>query len=374
MPEVVASKDVVLLVCASSDTAHCVAADASVLKNLLVAGELLREASSVERTAVQAAAFAPSGGILGHSTDLLADIMRCCALWINFAAQTLHTRLPAAISSQAVQPICEAALESVSVWQRSSLLNTAFIYLQSGHSGAGMEACLEMCVALCNAVDLDENSSPQIASHIEAHLCTVAQAIALQLLPALSSLLSMASTEYREVFQSHKLQKTDDAHVESVLEKCLLFTRSAAECATALLPRAFKPLFSHPNNPIEPSVELSAVANSWVTFINAFQNAVQYVEQDHNNVEVVEFVGTHRQQLLEIGLSFVSDLAEATYATSAELFNENVLVSTVNVAVENVLVAAVRASSYKSSVQNRLGTSGDDFDEFRYSLFLSSSF
>lgn len=370
MPEVVASKEVILLVCASSDITQSVAADASFLKNLLVAGELLKQTSTVECTAIQAVVLSSSA----DAVDLLADAMGCCTQWVSFAAQILQIRLPAAPSSDSVVPTFLVALENVNLWHRSALVNTAISYLKSGgaNAGAGTEACLEMCVALCNAVDLGENTTAAAVHPIEAHLCSLAQSIAMQLLPALSELLGMMCTRCNEALMAQNVQSTDATQVESAFEKCLLMTRTAAECATALLTRAYKPIFFHPGNTAVLSPELSAVVTVWVTFVNTFQETIyafadlaQELVQNSTEPELVDIVSSQRQQLLEVGLSFISDLAEATYATQYEHIMDGraALTNSVNRAVEKVLVAAVQASAY--SIQERTKVGVDEFDEFR---------
>ena len=375
MPEVATSKEVILLVCVSSDITQSVAADASVLKNLLVAGELLKQTSTVECTAIQAVVFASSaGGVSADAIDLLRDVMRCCTQWVSFAAQTLHTRLPTAQSSDSVVPTFLVALESVDLWHRSSLVNTAISYLKSGgaNADAGTEACLEMCAALCNAVDLGENTTATAVHPIEAHLCSLAQSIVMQLLPALSELLGMMCSRCNEAAMARNEQSYDAAQVESAFEKFLLMTRTAAECATALLPRAYKPIFSHPCNTAVLSPELSAVVTAWVTFVNSFQETIytiadraQELVRNSTEPELVDIVSTQRQQLLEVGLSFISDLAEASNATQGvqNMDGRAALTNSVNRAVERVLVVAVQASAY--SIQERTKAGVDEFDEFR---------
>jgi len=253
-------------------------------------------------------------------------------------------------------------------------VNTSISYLQSGgaNADAGTEACLEMCAALCNAVDLGDHTTPSPMHPIEAHLSSLAQSIAMQLLPVLSEQLAVMCTRCNEAFMAHKVSSNGAAQVESAFENCLLMTRTAAECATALLPRAFKPIFSYPGNTAKLSPELSAVVAVWLTFVNAFQETIytiahraQELVQNSTESELVELVSTQRQQMLEVGLSFVSDLADATYPTenAQSMDGRAALTNTVNGAVEKVLVAAVQASAY--SIQERTDASVGEFDEFR---------
>jgi len=369
MPEVAATKDVVTLVAASTSGSLNIGADASAVKALLVAAALLKESATVERTAAQAIALSSSSS--ATSTDLFAETINCCTLWVAFAAQTLQTRLPLSASSSPTSmehfvSAFTAAIEAVSAWLNSDVLSSVMACLQAGQVGDCAEACMELCVALCGCVEIAEGGSTTAGHPLEAQLCVVARNLVAHMLPVLSAVLTNCCTEL-EVLVS---QRCDAGQVEAALEKCLSLCRCSAECASALIPRSYTPLFR-----ITPQSDgdQQVVASTWMAYVSAFEASIQaftrvtHTLEDQASESLTETVCGYRQQCLEVALSFFSDIAEATFAppSSTSTVEASAMAGAAGKAIEGVLVASIRAAAYThESEDNSVG--GEEFDTFRY--------
>lgn len=359
MPELVAAKEVISLVCANSEDSL------QPIKALLVSKEVLRESLTVEHTASQAIAFA-TGAAQSASSELFNDAVRCCTLWVAFAAQVLQSR-PALKTTPAQLEQYHAsfvyALESANMWLESSVFGTVLRCLQGNPSVETAEVCMEMCAALCGCVGVDDSSSGTTSGSTGAHLvetqlCGLAYKLTTQLLPALSQLLTACCTELNSLWVC---QNRDAEAMESLLERCLRVCRCSAESATALLPRAYKPLFMA----LEHSAEHAHLLAIWGEYLSAFETSIQIFAQCTHRLEAVTLphladeICAQRQQFLEIALSFFSDLAEVACKTTTSSAGKEpeqsaavsasastALQGTANRAIESVLVASIRAAAY----------------------------
>ena len=260
-----------------------------------------------------------------------------------------------------------AAIEGTNVWLNSAVLNSAMACLQSGRVGDGVEACMELCVALCGCAELGESASGVTGHPLEAQLCDIARNLTVRLLPVLSAVLTTCCAELDGLAS----QRCGADQVEAALEKCLRMCRCSAECASALIPRSYTPLFRDVTQ--HGAGGQQGVASTWMAYVGAFDASIQVLSRVTHSLEecargeLAETVCGHRQQCLEIALSFFSDIADATFAAPSSVAasaEAGAIAGAAGSAIEGVLVASIRAAAYTNENEDS-SAGGDEFDVFR---------
>jgi hypothetical protein len=198
----------------------------------------------------------------------------------------------------------------------------------------------------------------------------------IQLLPALSTLLHASCEQLASA-------AAGVVSLEDRLEFCVRLCRCSAECATALLPRSYTLLFKNPEP--EPAVAVGV----WTAYLTAFAQSIREFSQCTHSLEsclqgeLAGLIAGPRQQLLEVALSLLVDVAKSTYVTpragnnplqgdaasTAAAVALVALEAAAGAGMETVLVASIRAAAYSKRASNK---NSDDFDEFRSVSFTSS--
>lgn len=360
VPEIAASKDVVNILCDNNCNTLVNAAlsphTQHIVNTLYIQQSVLLESAVVDQVLTMAS---NSGN--GDAETLIACV-RCCTLWLEFAATALE-RTPTECDSAVLaawEALCGTAMQSITMWTRSAVLSAAMAVLSNPtHDRASnddvLDACVEVLVALCTAVTPDAPHShstlqanqprkkhpPAISgargkpglrseaqqTRAELEVCLnrelkqIASKITYQLLPALSAAIEVQAQSITSLYTA--LIKQDRVNnIGKGVSECLCVMRGNCECVLALSGLSFAHIF-HVATDETPAIVATSVQHGqlWGQYLTVFARSTRTLTDTmkllctrdvvRDGWEASECSDPHRQLQLLV-LPLVTTLAEHT--------------------------------------------------------------